>query len=150
MTARNPANAAAPVGLTIPRAVAGKLLEHARSELPNEACGLLAGSLADGAAVAYYPARNSEASPLRYNVHPEDLVRIVFAIEAAGQDLVAIFHSHTRSPAVPSATDRRTAQYPGVFYLLATLADPEAPPERALRAWRIHGSQTFEVPFSMA
>ncbi len=150
MTASDPANATAPVGLTTPRAVASELLEHARSELPNEACGLLAGSLADGAAVAYHPARNSEASPLRYNVHPDDLVRIVFAIEAAGQDLVAIFHSHTRSPAVPSATDRRTAQYPGVFYLLATLLDPGAPPERALRAWRIHGARTFEVPFSVA
>lgn len=150
MTASDPANATAPVGLTTPHAVARELLEHGRSALPNEACGLLAGSLADGAAVAFYPARNSEASPLRYNVHPQDLVRIVFAIEAAGQDLVAIFHSHTRSPAVPSATDRRTAQYPGVFYLLATLTDPEAPPERALRAWRIHGGQTFEVPFSMA
>ena len=139
------AGAPLPTGLTIPRAVAEALLTHARSELPNEACGLVAGSLADGLAVAYHPARNSEASPLRYNVHPEDLVRIVFAIEGAGQDLVAIFHSHTRSPAVPSPTDRRTAQYPGVFYLLATLATPTAGPERALRAWRIHGGQTFEV-----
>jgi [CysO sulfur-carrier protein]-S-L-cysteine hydrolase len=139
-----------PAGLTIPRALAEQLLEHARSELPNEACGLLAGSLAGGVAGAYHPARNSEASPLRYNVHPEDLVRIVFAIEEAGRDLVAIFHSHTRSPAVPSATDRRTAQYPGVFYLLATLVDPTAAPQRALRAWRIHGGQTFEVPLSIS
>jgi [CysO sulfur-carrier protein]-S-L-cysteine hydrolase len=138
-----------PPGLTIPRRVAEALLEHARFELPNEACGLLAGA-ADGVALAYHPARNSEASPLRYNVHPEDLVRIVFAIEEAGQDLVAIFHSHTRSPAVPSATDRRTAQYPGVFYLLASLADPKAAPHRALRAWRIHGGQTFEVPLSIS
>jgi proteasome lid subunit RPN8/RPN11 len=138
-----------PSGLKIPLALAERLLEHARSELPNEACGLIAGSLADGTALAYHPARNSEASPLRYNVDPEDLVRIVFAIEEAGRDLVAIFHSHTRSPAVPSATDRRTAQYPGVFYLLATLADSTAAPQRALRAWRIHGGQTFEVPLSI-
>lgn len=144
-----PADRQPQIGLTLSRAVAEALLEHARSELPNEACGLLAGSLADGTAVAYHPARNSEASPLRYNVDPEDLVRIVFALDAAGQDLVAIFHSHTRSPAVPSATDRRTAQYPGVFYLLATLADPTAAPQRALRAWRIHGGQTFEVPLSI-
>jgi proteasome lid subunit RPN8/RPN11 len=146
---RDPVDPPPQIGLTIPRAVVEGLLEQARSELPNEACGLLAGSLGDGAAVVYHPARNIEASPLRYNVHPEDLVRIVFAIEEAGQDLVAIFHSHTRSPAVPSATDRRTAQYPGVFYLLATLADPTASPQRALRAWRIHGGQTFEVPLSI-
>ena len=139
-----------PSGLTIPLPLAEQLLEHARSELPNEACGLLDGSLSDGVALAYHPARNSEASPLRYNVDPEDLVRIVFAIEEAGRDLVAIFHSHTRSPAVPSATDRRTAQYPGVFYLLATLADSTAAPQRALRAWRIHGGQTFEAPLSIS
>ena len=144
-----PADRQRQIGLILPGAVAEALLEHARSELPNEACGLLAGSLAEGTAFAYHPARNSEASPLRYNVDPEDLVRIVFALDAAGQDLVAIFHSHTRSPAVPSATDRRTAQYPGVFYLLATLANPAAAAQRALRAWRIHGGQTFEVPVSI-
>ncbi len=122
------------------------MLDHARADLPNEACGLLSGSLAEGRALAFHPARNAEASPLRYNVHPDDLVRITFEIEDAGQDLVAIFHSHTRSPAVPSATDRRAAQYPDAFYLLLTLADPDAPPDRAFRAWRIHGGQSFEVP----
>ena len=61
-----------------------------------------------------------------YTVHPDDLVRIVLGIEDAGEDLVAIFHSHTHTPAVPSPTDRREAQYPDVFYLLATLSDPDA------------------------
>ena len=121
-------------------------MAHARAELPNEACGLIAGSLATGRASTFHPARNVEVSPLRYNVHPEDLVRITFAIEDAGEDLVAIFHSHTRSAAVPSATDRRTVMYPEPFYLLATLADPDAPPARALRAWKIHRGQAFEVP----
>jgi proteasome lid subunit RPN8/RPN11 len=88
-------------------------------------------------------------SPLRYNVHPEDLVRITFAIEDAGEDLVAIFHSHTRSAAVPSATDRRTAMYPDAFYLLASLAEADAPSDRALRAWRIDRGQAFEVPLTI-
>jgi proteasome lid subunit RPN8/RPN11 len=133
-------------GLALPASVADELMRHARAELPNEACGLLSGSLAAGRATAFHAARNVESSPLRYNVHPEDLVRITFAIEDAGEDLVAIFHSHTRSAAVPSATDRRTAMYPDAFYLLASLADADAPPERALRAWRIHRGQAFEVP----
>lgn len=132
--------------LAIPDALALAMLDYARAELPNEACGLLSGSLAEGRALAFHPARNAEASPLRYNVHPDDLVRITFEIEDAAQDLVAIFHSHTRTPAVPSATDRRAAQYPEAFYLLATLAELDAPPERAFRAWRIHGGHSFEVP----
>lgn len=136
-------------GLVLPAAIGAQLLAHSRSELPNEACGLLAGSLAGGRATRYHPARNVEASPLRYNVHPEDLVRITFAIEDAGEELVAIFHSHTRSAAVPSATDRRTAMYPDPFYLLASLADPDAAPERALRAWRIFRGQAFEVPLTI-
>ncbi|MGH2386304.1 MAG: Mov34/MPN/PAD-1 family protein [Candidatus Limnocylindria bacterium] len=132
-------------GLSIPAAVADELIAHARMELPNEACGLLAGDLGAGRATAFHPARNVEASPLRYNVHPDDLVRIVFAIEDHGQDLVAIFHSHTRSPAVPSATDLRTAQYPDAFYVLATLADPGAGPAESLRAWRIRDGASSEV-----
>jgi [CysO sulfur-carrier protein]-S-L-cysteine hydrolase len=136
-------------GLMIRASIADEMLAHARSELPNEACGLLAGRFTGedgGVTLAFHPARNVEASPLRYSVHPEDLVRIVFAIDEAGQDLVGIFHSHTRSPAVPSATDRRAAQYPTAFHVLAALADGTAPPERVLRAWRIHGGHAYEVP----
>ena len=136
-------------GLVVPRSVAEELLAHARAELPNEACGLLSGSLASGRATQFHPARNAEASPLRYNVHPEDLVRITFAIEDAGEELVAIFHSHTLSPAVPSATDLRAAMYPDPFYLLASLADPDASPEGALRAWRIQGGLSSEVPLTI-
>ena len=136
-------------GLALPPSVADELMRHARAELPNEACGLLSGSLASGRATRFHPARNVEASPLRYNVHPDDLVRITFAIEDAGEELVAIFHSHTRSAAVPSATDRRTAMYPDPFYLLASVADADAPPARALRAWRIYRGQTFEVPLTI-
>lgn len=132
-------------GLTISAAIADEMLAHARAEVPNEACGLLAGDLGAGVASAYYPARNAEASPLRYDVHPDDLVRIVFGIEDAGEDLVGIFHSHTHTPAVPSPTDLRTAQYPDAFYVLATLSDPDAGPADALRAWRIVGGASSEV-----
>lgn len=133
-------------GLTLSSAVADAILVHARSELPNEACGLLSGDLGSGRATAFHPAGNSEASPLRYNVDPDDLVRIVFGIEDAGEELVAIFHSHTRSPAVPSPTDLRSAQYPDAIYLLATVADAAAAPSVALRAWRIRDGASAEVP----
>jgi proteasome lid subunit RPN8/RPN11 len=133
-------------GLMLPADLASAMLEHARAELPNEACGLVSGSIQTGDAVAFHPARNSERSALRYTVHPDDLLRIILEIEDAGRDLVGIFHSHTRSPAVPSATDLRESMYPEPFYVLASLADPDAPPERALRAWRIRDGQSTEVP----
>lgn len=136
-------------GLFLPRAVADALLSHARAEEPNEACGLLAGSLTTGHASAYHAARNAEESPLRYTVHPDDLLHITLAIDDGGEELLAIFHSHTRSPAVPSATDLREARYPEPFYLLASLSESGAPPERALRAWRITDGQSAEVPLAI-
>jgi proteasome lid subunit RPN8/RPN11 len=135
-------------GLALPLALAEELLRHARAELPNEACGLLAGDLAAGTASAYHPARNADASPYVYTVHPDDLVRIVLGIEDAGQDLVAIFHSHTHTPAVPSPTDRRQARYP-VVYLLATLSNPDATPAESLRAWRIEDAESREVALKL-
>lgn len=133
----------------IPTGVAEEVLTHARLELPNEACGLLSGSLPDALVTRFHPARNEDASPLRYNVDPEDLVRITLAIEQAGEELVAIFHSHTRSAAVPSATDRRGAMFPDAFHMIATLARPDAPAASALRAWRIFRGQAFEVPLAI-
>jgi [CysO sulfur-carrier protein]-S-L-cysteine hydrolase len=131
--------------LTLSSALAGELLAHARAEAPNEACGILAGTQADRRATAYHPARNADTSPFVYTVHPDDLVRIVLGIEDAGEDLVAIFHSHTRSPAIPSATDRRQAMYPDAFYLLATLMGADADPMQALRAWRIRDGEATEA-----
>lgn len=137
-------------GLTIPAPTADEMLAHARAEVPNEACGLLSGDLGSGTAWAYHPARNAEASPLRYNVHPDDLVRLIFGIEDRGEELVAIFHSHTRTPAVPSPTDRASVQYPDAFYVLATLAVPDAGPAEALRAWRIRAGEVAEVPLTIS
>lgn len=133
-------------GLTIPPPIADELLAHARAEVPNEACGLLSGDLAGGVATAYHRARNAQRSPYVYAVHPDDLLRIVLGIDDDGEDLVAIFHSHTHTPAVPSLTDRRQALYPDAFYLLATLTDPAATPADALRAWRIQDGNAREVP----
>lgn len=135
-------------GLSVPLTVAEQLLRHARAQVPNEACGLLAGDLAAGTATAYHPARNADESPYVYTVHPDDLLRIVLGIEDAGEDLVAIFHSHTQTPAVPSPTDRRQAHYP-VVYLLATLSDPDASPARSLRAWRIEDGESREVALEL-
>jgi proteasome lid subunit RPN8/RPN11 len=136
-------------GLTVTTALAEELLAHARAEAPNEACGILSGSLAEGRATRYHAARNADASPYVYTVHPDDLVRIVLGIEDAGEDLVAIFHSHTHTPAVPSPTDRRQAMYPDAFYLLATLMDYQARPSQALRAWRIREGEAAEVPLAI-
>src|SRR5687768_8067662 len=88
--------------LSLPAELATQLLAYARGELPNESCALLGGDPIRGHVTSFHPARNRLASPYRYDVEPLDLIRIIHQLEASGDALVAIFHSHPRSPAVPS------------------------------------------------
>lgn len=131
-------------GLSVSSEQAGSLVEHAQAELPNEACALLGGDADTGRVTSLHPARNRLASPYRYDVDPNDLVRIVHDIEARGEALVAIFHSHPATPAVPSPSDLREARYP-VIHLVASLAGPSP----AVRAWRITGGEAAEVPLTV-
>jgi proteasome lid subunit RPN8/RPN11 len=111
--------------MRIPRAIYEQMLAHAREEVPNECCGLIGG--ADGEARTLYRATNSEASPLRYNLDPQDQFRIMREMEDAGEELAAIYHSHTHSPAYPSQTDISLASYPDTVYLILSLAEGEEP-----------------------
>lgn len=124
--------------------VAASMLAHARAELPNEACGLLGGNAETGVVATYHPARNALRSPLRFDLDPDDLVRITFAIEAAGEDLVAIFHSHVRAAAVPSASDAREARY-RVPYVIASLSETSQSRAAGLRGWVIGDDGLHEL-----
>jgi [CysO sulfur-carrier protein]-S-L-cysteine hydrolase len=116
--------------MKIPQDVYDQMLDHARSEVPNECCGLVGGK--DGTAVTYYPANNSEGSPFRYNLDPQDQFRIMMEMEEKGEELAAIYHSHTRSAAYPSQTDvNLAANWPDPLYLICSLEDPDSPVVRA-------------------
>ena len=107
-----------------------EIAAHAREDAPNECCGMVAGS--NGTATRVFRARNAEASPFRYAVHPQDQFRITMEIEERGEEIAAIYHSHTKSPAEPSQTDINLAEnWPDPLYLICSLADPDAPDTRA-------------------
>src|SRR5436309_6560446 len=116
--------------MKISRALLDRMVGHARSEAPNECCGMVASE--DGRAVEVYPAVNAAASPLRYEIEPSDQYRIEMAIEDAGRDLGAIYHSHTRSEPYPSQTDVNLAFHPQSLYVIVGLAGDE-PDVRAYR-----------------
>lgn len=121
--APRPPEPARPVGrrrLVLSASDRRAIVEHCLAGRPNEACGLLGGQ-ADRVQTVY-PARNRDASPVRYEIEPEDLLRIFRAIDDADEELVGIFHSHVASPAYPSQTDVRLAFYPEAVYLLVSLA----------------------------
>jgi proteasome lid subunit RPN8/RPN11 len=117
--------------MRISRALYDELIEHARAEAPNECCGMIASR--DGAAVEVHRATNAAASPLRYEIDGPEQYRIQMAIEDAGHDLGAIYHSHTRSAPEPSQTDINLAFYPDAVYVIVGLAGEE--PD--VRGWRI-------------
>jgi len=119
---------------------------HAGAEFPNECCGMIAGE--DGRALRSYRARNSEASPFMYVMDPREQLRIMDEIDDGGWDLLAIYHSHTRSAAYPSRTDVELAFFPDALYLIVSLADRERPEIRAFRIRRDapDGEQIAEEP----
>jgi proteasome lid subunit RPN8/RPN11 len=124
---------------------------HARAEYPNEACGLVAGTAPPaegGTPTAWHLARNRAASPLLYEIHPEDLLRMSLDVDDAGEVIWGIVHSHVRSPARPSATDVGLAFYPDALYLIVSLAEGEAGlagRAESVRAWRIVDGAVYEV-----
>lgn len=117
--------------MRISSAMVAEIVAHAREEAPNECCGMIGGSA--GSAVSIYRAANAEASPLRYSLEPGDQYRIMMEIEGRGEELAAIYHSHTKSAAYPSQTDVNLAFYPDALYVIVSIADPDAPDVRAFR-----------------
>ena len=140
-----------PRTVTLPAALRAAIVAHARSEEPIEACGLVGGTApaADGGRpTRWFPTRNRGASPLRYEIHPDDLLRVTMAIDDADEVIWGIVHSHVRSAARPSATDVGRAFYPDALYLVASLSERESDPAtgtESVRAWRIVDGRVFEV-----
>jgi proteasome lid subunit RPN8/RPN11 len=116
-----------------------EIVEHARADAPNECCGMIAAQ--DGRAVQVHRAANAAASPLRYELDGMEQYRIQTAIEDAGHELGAIYHSHTRSAPYPSQTDINLAFYPESLYVIVGVAGPEAD----VRAFRIVDGQVSEA-----
>lgn len=120
-----------------------ELITHAHEGAPEECCGMIGGRA--GEATTIYRARNAEASPLRYNLDPSDQFRIMREMEERGEELLAIYHSHTQSPAYPSQTDINLATYPDAYYTIVSLADGE----ESVRAFSIRDGVVEEVPLEI-
>jgi [CysO sulfur-carrier protein]-S-L-cysteine hydrolase len=125
--------------MRIPQALFDEMVAHAQADAPNECCGMVASR--DGEAVEVYRAQNAAASPLRYEIDGAEQYRIQMAIEDAGHDLGAIYHSHTRSAPYPSQTDINLAFYPESLYVIVGLASDS--PE--VRAFAIRDGEVQEA-----
>ena len=112
--------------MKISRALIDEMVAHAREDLPNECCGMIGGR--DGEATSVVRVVNAAASPLRYEMDPQGQFDALRAIEDGGEELVGIYHSHTRSAAYPSQTDVNEARmWPEQVYVIVSLENEEAP-----------------------
>jgi len=119
--------------VVVPAAVRSEIAEHARAELPNEACGLLL--LDEEVAVEYVPGENASPSPYYFELRLDPVVWADLGDRDVEQ---AVVHSHVSSPPRPSRTDvERIGLWHGRPYLIYSVRLDE------LAAWRI-ADGTFE------
>ncbi len=113
------------LSLEIPRDILDAMVAQARAELPNEACGLLAGR--SPRVEKRYQMTNTNQSGEHFMMAPDEQFAAVKAIRAAGLEMLAIYHSHPETPARPSNEDIRLALTPGVAHVIISLQNHDRP-----------------------
>ena len=128
--------------LALPRAVLAAMLAHVEAGYPNEACGVLAGD-ASNHVTRHFPAVNASDSPRTFSeIGATELLAIWNEIDERDWTMLAYYHSHPETPAYPSPRDILWSHgWPGTFYIIFSLADPNAP---IVRAFLIEGESVAE------
>jgi len=118
---------------------------QATLDAPRETCGVLVGPA--GQPVRICPLPNVDPEPVgRYTADPQSLLNVLRNLDERGWEVVAIYHSHPRSPAWPSPTDReRAAAWPEVVYLIVSLAGGEP----VLSAFWLGGGEEKLIPIEI-
>lgn len=119
----------------VPQKIYREIVDFARREKPNEACGILGG--AGNRATVFYPMVNTEKSSVRYLMDLKELIKVTKNLRTIDQEMVAIFHSHPHSQAFPSETDVELA-LDDKTYLILSLKD--APELRGFKIDRKNGA----------
>jgi proteasome lid subunit RPN8/RPN11 len=108
-----------------------KLLAHAKKEVPNEACGILAGR---GRKVeAVYQMNNADRSSETFFMEPKQQLKVMKEIRSSGRELLGIYHSHLASSAYPSSRDVELAFYPEASYVIISIKDKDNPVIRSFK-----------------
>ena len=117
--------------IRIPKPIYIAMIEHARKESPLECCGILGGR--DGAVEKAFELSNTEKSPIRYSMSPQEQLKAFEEMDRGSLEMVAIYHSHTNTIPFPSETDVKLAFYPEVFSIIISLEEEKNPLVKAFR-----------------
>lgn len=114
--------------LLLPRHFYDAMIAQARAEMPNECCGILAGSI-DGVqglarVEARYPLVNEQASPVEFTAEPRSMFAAQRAMHRDGLDMLVVYHSHPTSAPIPSKKDRDRNYWEMPAMILSMLTDP--------------------------
>jgi proteasome lid subunit RPN8/RPN11 len=133
--------------LTISRALYDKIVEHARKDHPDEACGVIAGPAGSDTPVRFIAMQNAARSPTFYEFDSMELLRVWTEMDRNDEEAVVIYHSHTATEAYPSRTDISYANEPQAHYVLVSTRDAE---RSEFRSYRITDGVVTEEPVSVA
>jgi [CysO sulfur-carrier protein]-S-L-cysteine hydrolase len=128
--------------LSIDRAIYDAIVEHARRDHPDEACGVVAGPAGSDRPVRFIPMQNAARSPTFYEFDSGDLLRLYREMDANDEEPVVVYHSHTATEAYPSRTDISLAQEPNAHYVLVSTREPDTTDFRSFRI--VDGTVTEE------
>lgn len=105
------------------------IVNHGITGLPNEACGLIAGTVSgDNKYIEkVYLLTNIDASNEHFSMDPREQLAAVKDIRTNGLSLLGNFHSHPESPSRPSEEDKRLAYDTKADYLILSLMNQKEP-----------------------
>jgi proteasome lid subunit RPN8/RPN11 len=101
------------------------IVKQAIDELPNEACGILAGR--DNCVKRVYPMINIDKSPATFFMNSKEQLEVFKGIRNKDLEMVGIYHSHIASQAYPSSHDVELAFYPEASYVIVSIKDKDKP-----------------------
>ena len=107
-------------------AILEEIRVQAIEEMPNEACGYLAGDIDESGrriAVKRIPMTNVDASPEHFRFSPKEQFAAVKEAREAGLDLISVYHSHPETPARMSDEDIRLANDTQTVYLIYSVSE---------------------------
>lgn len=130
--------------MVINRNLIDQIVEQVRAGFPNESCGMIASH--EDIAQRVYPINNASDSPVHYQMDSQEQLQAELDIEDRGWEVGAVYHSHTRTRAYPSATDVSLAFDPERLQIIVSLADFDHPD---IRAFRIRDGQITEEPLQI-